>query len=178
MSGGYPPLRFYLEELTGASVSLISTFFYDLPATLSSRNPYIFSKAPSPAHAPSSSTGNLKIFNLGDLEKGIAITRHIFTQSPTGSPGSNVSSFLAHIGSTSGLGELSPDMSNERSTAVFRPGEQPICLNNWLIGPFSPTSEFVSGDFATLGRRIISTVDAPSVLQSYAAFFTSILLSV
>ncbi|KAG2134823.1 glycosyltransferase family 24 protein [Suillus clintonianus] len=59
----------YLRELTDVSVPLISTFFYDLPTTLSRRNPYIFSKAASSVHAPSSSTGNLKMFDLGDLSK-------------------------------------------------------------------------------------------------------------
>ncbi|KAG0702039.1 glycosyltransferase family 24 protein [Suillus ampliporus] len=59
----------YLGELTSASVPLLSTFFYDLPTTLSSRNPYIFSKAPSSVHAHSSSTGNLKMFDLGGVSK-------------------------------------------------------------------------------------------------------------
>lgn len=226
----------YLEELTGASVPLISTFFYDLPTTLSSRNPYIFSKAPSSMHAPSSSTGNLKIFDLGDLGKrtgwnplacawvtsdaertpvsmavianldsteGQALvqeavtfvsrkgsqSRITFLHNPsTGSPGGNVSSFFAHVGSTSDLGELSPDvlkraldnLETQDATQVFiaegielrsdqqahtaflttsrllareaglRPGEQAIIVNGRLIGPFSPKSEFVSKDFATL----------------------------
>ncbi|KAG1862437.1 UDP-glucose:glycoprotein glucosyltransferase-domain-containing protein [Suillus tomentosus] len=148
----------YLQELTGASVPLISTFFYDLPTTLSSRNPYIFSKAPSSVHAPSPSTGNLKILDLGDLgertgwspltcawltsdaertpismvvianldsAEGQALvqeavtfvsreesqSRITFLHNPsTGSPGGNVSSFFAHVGSTSDLGELSPDV--------------------------------------------------------------------
>jgi UDP-glucose:glycoprotein glucosyltransferase len=226
----------YLEELTGASVPLISTFFYDLPTTLSSRNPYIFSKARSSVHAPSSSTGNLKIFDLGDLGKrtgwnpltcawvtsdaertpvsmavianldsveGQALvqeavtfvsrkgsqSRITFLHNPsTGSPGGNVSSFFAYIGSTSDLGELSPDvlkralndLETQDATQVFitegiklrsdpqartafltasrllareaglRPGEQAIIVNGRLIGPFSPESEFVSEDFATL----------------------------
>ncbi|KAG1851914.1 glycosyltransferase family 24 protein [Suillus subluteus] len=226
----------YLQELTGASVPLISTFFYDLPTTLSSRNPYIFSKAPSSVQAPSSSTGNLKIFDLGDLGKrtgwnplacawvtsdaertpvsmavianldsaeGQALvqeavtfvsrkgsqSRITFLHNPsTGSPGGNVSSFFAHVGSTSGLGELSPDvlkraldnLETQDATQVFaaegiklrsdqqahtaflttsrllareaglRPGEQAIVVNGRLIGPFSPKSEFVSEDFATL----------------------------
>ncbi|KAG1729250.1 glycosyltransferase family 24 protein [Suillus lakei] len=59
----------YLGQLSSASVPLISTFFYDLPTTLPSRNPYIFSKAPSSVHAPSSSTGNLKMFDLRALGK-------------------------------------------------------------------------------------------------------------
>lgn len=226
----------YLEELTSASVSLVSTFFYDLPTTLSSRNPYIFSKAPASVHAPSSSIGNLKMFDLGDLSKrtgwspftcawvtsdaertpvsmvvianldsaeGQALVREAvtfvsrkesqsritFLHNPTaGSPRGNVSSFFAHIGSTSNLGEISSNMfkraldnfetqdaaqvfiaegitlqSDPQAHTAFlttsrllvreaglRPGEQAIIVNGRLIGPFSPTSEFVSEDFATL----------------------------
>ncbi|KAG1823651.1 glycosyltransferase family 24 protein [Suillus subaureus] len=226
----------YLKELTGVSVPLISTFFYDLPTTPSSRNPYIFSKPPSSVHSSSSSTGNLKIFDLGDLGKrtgwnpltcawvtsdaertpvsmavianldsaeGQALvqeavtfvsrkgsqSRITFLHNPsTSSPGGNVSSFFAHVGSTSDLGELSPDvlqralndLETQDATQVFitegvklrsdpqahtaflttsrllareaglRPGEQAIIVNGRLIGPFSPESEFVSEDFATL----------------------------
>ncbi|KAG2069543.1 hypothetical protein BDR04DRAFT_1101419 [Suillus decipiens] len=226
----------FLKELTVASVPLISTFFYDLPTTLSRRNPYIFSKAPSSVHAPSSSTGNLKIFDLGDLGKrtgwnpltcawvtsgesektpvsmvvianldsveGQALaqeavtfisrkesqSRITFLHNPSTSlPGGNVSSFFAHV-ATSDLRELSPDvlkraladLETQDATQVFitegiqlrpdplaytafittsrllareaglRPGEQAIIVNGRLIGPFSPKSEFVSEDFATL----------------------------
>ncbi|OAX38260.1 hypothetical protein K503DRAFT_800568 [Rhizopogon vinicolor AM-OR11-026] len=59
----------YLEELTGASIPLMSTFFYDLPTTVERRNPYVFSKAPSSVHTRSSSAGSLKMFDLGDLSK-------------------------------------------------------------------------------------------------------------
>ncbi|KAG1748320.1 glycosyltransferase family 24 protein [Suillus paluster] len=148
----------YLGELTSASVPLISTFFYDFPTTFSSRNPYIFSKAPSSVHAHSSSAGNLKMFDLGDVRKrtgwnpltcawvtsdaertpmsmaviadldsaeGQALVREAvafvsrkeaqsrvtFLHNPAiGSAGGKVSSFFASVGSTSDLGELSPDV--------------------------------------------------------------------
>ncbi|KAF9239780.1 glycosyltransferase family 24 protein [Melanogaster broomeanus] len=57
----------YTGELTDADASLMSTFFYDLPSTLSRRNPYIFVKSGPPSSGHLQDGAGLQIFNLPEL---------------------------------------------------------------------------------------------------------------
>ncbi|KIJ61523.1 glycosyltransferase family 24 protein [Hydnomerulius pinastri MD-312] len=56
----------YMGDITDADAHLMSTFFYDLPSTLSRRNPYIFAKSTASGGHSLDGTG-LQMFNLAEL---------------------------------------------------------------------------------------------------------------